>query len=159
MQATEDDTLVPTTAEEPDPLAPLPDQPEDMSDPADDESVGHRSLLDDLEALVSDARTYFDAEIAFQKTRAAFMADSLKRTIIFAIIGAFFAMLATIGLAIGAIIALTPILTAWGATGVVVAVLAVAAFLFVRRSSKAWNGMMDAVRQQEEAREADNVET
>ncbi|KLE35590.1 phage holin family protein [Aurantiacibacter luteus] len=119
-------------------------------------SAGRRSLVEDFEALVSDLRIYFDAEIAFQKTRAAFMADSLKRTIVFATVGAFFAMLATIGLAIGAIIALTPIIGPWAATALVVVVLLVAAGVFLWKASASWSGMMHAVRDDKTEESTDN---
>lgn len=112
---------------------------------AGDPYVPRRSLFEDVEALIDDAKLYFDAELTFQKTRAAFMVDSLKRTLVYGIVAAFFGMLATIGLAIGLIIALSPILTPWGATAVVVGLLLVLALLAVRKASKAWNAMMAAV--------------
>lgn len=111
--------------------------------------MGQRSLLADLEALFSDLKVYYDAEIAFQKTRAAFLVDSLKRTIVFAVVGAFFASLATIGLALGVIIALTPLIGPWLATALVVGVLLAAAAYFLLKASKSWGGMMHAMRDDE----------
>ena len=144
MRNAEDVTTVPRPIEEP-----VPEVQEPVIDESDDsagaEPVGHRSLLDDVGALFEDGKTYWDAEIAFQKTRAAFMADSLKRTIAYGIAGAFFAMLASVGLAIGLIIALSPILTPWGATALVVAVLLLLGFLLLRKSANAWRVMTDAI--------------
>ena len=122
-----------------------PDPGEDANDPAGAEPAGHRSLFADVEALIEDGKTYWDAELSFQKTRAAFMADSLKRTIAYGIAGAFFAMLASVGLSIGAIIALSPILTPWGATALVVAVLLLLGFILLRKSAGAWRVMTDAI--------------
>ena len=107
-------------------------------------------LLDDLEALVEDARTYFDAEMSYQKTRAGFVADRLKKTIAFGVVAAYFAVLATIGLTVGLIIALTPLITAWGATAIVVLALLLAAYLLVRKAGKAWRDIMGAVKSDEE---------
>jgi len=44
-----------------------------------------------------------------------------------------FALLAAIGLTVGLIFALTPLITAWGATAVVIVLLLVGAWLCVRR--------------------------
>ena len=108
--------------------------------------VGRRSLVEDFEALLSDLRTYYDAELSFQKTRAAFMADALKRTIVYGVVGAFFGMLATIGLAIGLIIALTPLVGPWIATAIVVLILVICAGIFLVKASRSWTGMTDAMR-------------
>ena len=126
-------------------------------DPVADPYVQRRSLFDDVEAMIDDAKLYFDAELTFQKTRAAFMVDALKRTLVFGIVGAFFGMLATIGLAIGLIIALAPILTPWGATAVVVGLLLVLAFLALRKASKQWSAMMAAI-EDRGGEDDDNVE-
>ncbi|MXO93275.1 hypothetical protein GRI62_06595 [Erythrobacter arachoides] len=103
-------------------------------------------MLEDFEALFSDARVYYHAELAFQKTRAAFLADSLKRTIIFATAGAFFGMLATIGLAVGLIIALTPIVGAWVATALVVSLILILGGWCLWKATASWRTMMHAIR-------------
>ena len=111
---------------------------------ADDPYVGDsgedaaraRSLLDDLTALIEDGRTYFEAERAFQQTRAAFAFDRLKRMAMLGSAAVLVAFVALIGLVVGLIIALTPHLTAWGATALVVGVLLLAALLCVRAAMK-----------------------
>lgn len=113
--------------------------------PAEPDSAGQRSLFDDFEALLEDARTYFDAELTYQKTRAGFVANRFKKTVAFGVVGAFFAVLATIGLTVGLIIALTPLITAWGATAVVVLGLLLVAYLAVRSAGKAWNELTGAM--------------
>lgn len=106
-----------------------------------------RSLLDDIEALIDDARTYLDAELSYQKTRASFVTDRVKQTIVFAVVAAVLGLLAAIGLVVGLIIALTPLITGWGATAVVVGVLLFIAGLLLRRAGRSWSSAMRVVRE------------
>jgi hypothetical protein len=104
-----------------------------------------RSLRDDVEALIEDGKTYLETELVYQKTRAAFVADRAKGALIFGAAAALLAFLALIGLTVGLIIALTPLLTAWGASALVVGLLLVAAWLAVRAASGRWNRLMQAI--------------
>ena len=92
-----------------------------------------RSLLDDVEALIDDGKTYLEAELAYQKTRAAYVAAGAKHVALLGAEAAVFALLAAMGLTVGLIFALTPLITAWGATAVVVVLLLVGAWLCVRK--------------------------
>jgi hypothetical protein len=130
--------------------AAAPDYPQAEPAPAADQPAGTRSLADDLEAMIEDARTYLDAELSYQKSRAGFVADRLKKTIAFGAVAAFLAVLALIGLTVGLIIALTPLITAWGATAVVVLGILLAAYLLLRKAGQAWNSLMDAMRSEKE---------
>lgn len=130
--------------------APTTAYPQDDPAPAADRPADRRSLADDLEALVDDARTYLDAELSYQKTRAGFVANRLKKTIAFGVVAAYLAVLATIGLTVGLIIALTPLITAWGATAVVVLALLLVAYLAVRKASAAWQSLMGAMKPEED---------
>lgn len=152
MQARDEYSGVdPLHASEATPGAPYP-----QDDPAlaEDDPAGTRSLADDIEALIEDARIYVDAELSYQKTRAGFVADRLKKTIAFGAVAAFLAVLALIGLTVGLIIALTPLITAWGATAVVVLGILLIAYLLVRKAGKAWKSMMGAMKESQEP--ADN---
>ena len=118
--------------------------------PADPSSFGDserdlRSLRDDVEALIEDGKTYLETELVYQKTRAAFVADSAKGAVIYGALAAAFGVLALIGLTVGLIIALTPLLTAWGASALVVGLLLIAAFLAMRAASKRWKRLMQAI--------------
>ena len=104
-----------------------------------------RSLREDVEALIDDGKTYLEAELIYQKTRAAFVADRAKGAVIYGAMAAAFGVLALIGLTVGLIIALTPLLTAWGASALVVGLLLIAAFLAMRAASKRWNRLMQAI--------------
>lgn len=85
------------------------------------------SLLDDVGSLVEDGKTYAEAELAYQKSRLVFAGEHAKRAAILGGLAIVLVVLALVALVIGALLALVPVLGPWGATGVVVAVLAVSA--------------------------------
>ena len=123
-------------------------EPSDDAPPAEgqgDLESEARSLLDDVQALIDDGKTYLEAELGFQRTRAAFVADRAKSTVVFGAIAALLGLLALVGLTVGSIIALTPLLTAWGASALVVAVLLGAAALAARTAGRKWSGLMHAL--------------
>lgn len=91
------------------------------------------SLVDDLSALAEDGKTLFEAEIGFQKTRLAFAANRSKSAVLSGLMAVGFLHLALIALVVGAVIALEPYLTAFGATAVVVGILLFSAFLLLLR--------------------------
>src|SRR5690606_18468749 len=103
----EDDTLAPPSRDE-------GRLPEPEFDPFAEGDELSRSLLDDAEALIADGKTYLEAELEFQKTRAAYVADRAKAAAVYGVVAVLLAFLALIGLVVGLIIALTPLLTAWG---------------------------------------------
>lgn len=100
--------------------------------------VPARSLIDDIEALIDDGRNYVHAELSYQKTRASFVSNRIGKAVGFGVAAAVMGLLAAIGLTVGLIIALTPHLTAWGATALVVGVLLLVAVLLLRRASRNW---------------------
>ncbi len=97
-----------------------------------------RSLFEDIEYLVTDAQTWMDAEMSFQKSRAALVANRLKIIVAAGVVAALLGILALIGLTVGLIIALTPLITAWGATAAVVLLLLLVAWLMIKRAALAW---------------------
>ncbi len=114
-----------------DPYLRPPYEPEPGDPPA-------RSLIDDLEALLDDGRSYVRAELSYQKTRASFVSNRIGKAIGLALAAGVMGLLAAIGLTVGLIIALTPHLTAWGATALVAGVLLLIAVLLMRRASRNW---------------------
>ncbi len=90
-------------------------------------------LMDEVAALIDDGKTYVEAELAFQKSRMSYAADRGKSAALLAFFALSFVHLALVGIVVGLIIALTPKLTALGATGVVVGVLLVGAAFFVSK--------------------------
>lgn len=113
---------------------------------------GELSLADEVEALISDGKTFLEAELSFQKTRLAFVADIAKGAAVFGIIAAAFGALAMVGLTVGLIIALTPILTAWGASAVVVGLIILAALLAARAASNRWKKLISVIQPDHEPR-------
>ncbi len=128
----------------------------DAADSPDPSLSAARGLLEDVEDLLVDAKTYFDAELSYQKTRAGFVGSRLKRTLGFAFVAICVAIFATIGLTVGLIVALTPLITAWGATAVVVGALLLIAFVLVRKAGRAWSEMMDAINEDKEGKDRGN---
>ena len=104
-----------------------------------------RSLRDDVEALIEDGKTYLETELVYQKSRAAFVADRAKGAVIYGAMAAAFGVLALIGLTVGLIIALIPLLTAWGASAFVVGLLLIAALIAMRVASRRWKMLMQAI--------------
>jgi uncharacterized membrane protein YqjE len=122
----------------------------DIPEPSDDAPLTEgddeaRSLLEDVEALIDDGKTYLEAELAFQRTRAAFVADRTKSALMFGVAAALLAFLALIGLSVGSIIALAPVLTAWGASALVVGILLAAATLAALAASRSWKSLMGSL--------------
>jgi hypothetical protein len=107
-----------------------------------DEAAESRSLMDDVEVLIEDGKTYLEAELNFQKTRARFAGDRAKGIALYGLLGLMFAWMALIGLTIGLIFALTPSLGAWGATGVVVAIWLVIAGVAFRAAAGRWRALV-----------------
>ena len=95
-----------------------------------DEAVdaAERSLVDDVRALVDDGRTLLEAELAYQKSRAALAgrtAKSMAGWIALALSLVFFALMA---LVMGLLLILAPLIGGLGATlAVVLALLGAAA--------------------------------
>ncbi|ANU07930.1 phage holin family protein [Paraurantiacibacter namhicola] len=111
-------------------------------DPPDD--YADRSLFEDVEALFIDGKTYLGAEIAFQKSRAAYAAQCTKRGVAYGVIGAVVAFLALIGLTVGLILGLSPLITAWGATAVVVGLWLIVALIAFRAAAKNFGALGEA---------------
>ena len=61
------------------------------------------------------------------------------------VLDTFITVVALIALTVGLIIALRPWLTAWGAAGVVVLMLAILALLSARAASRRWNALIAAI--------------
>jgi hypothetical protein len=124
-------------------LQPGPESPASpnaaASDPAD------RSLADDLRRLSEDARALARAELAYQKSRAAFAGQEAKRIALLGLLAGVLTFFALMALTLGLVLALTPLLTAWGATAAVVGGLLVIAALCALVAFGRWRRMMAAL--------------
>ena len=110
-----------------------------------DEAADERSLIDDVEVLIEDGKTYLEAELNYQKTRALFAGDRAKGVAIYGLAALIFAWMALIGLTIGLIFALTPPLGAWGATAVVVVAWLLIAGFAARAAAVRWRALVGSV--------------
>lgn len=106
-----------------------------------------RSLVDDIEDLLVDARIWLDAEFTYQKSRAGFVAASLKQAIALVVVATVLALLALIGLTVGLIITLAPLLTPLGATAAVVIVLLLVSLLLLRSAAGRWREAAGAIKE------------
>jgi len=96
--------------------------------PAPASPVGITGLVADIRQLASDAKVLAEAELAYQTTRAK-LAGAAARNVAILGVGAFVLAFFALGaLTVGLLLALTPLVTAWGATAIVVGVLLIAAF-------------------------------
>lgn len=105
-------------------------------------NTNERSLSDDLRQLAADARVLAKAEVAYQKSRAAFAGQEARRIAVLGVLAAVLVFFALMALTLGLVLALTPILTAWGATAAVVAALLVVAGICALMASGRWKRMM-----------------
>lgn len=121
-----------------------------LTPPSDDDAQGGSgfgALRDDITALVEDARTYAEAEIAFQKTRASLAGKRGARAVVLLVLAIVLLHIALIALAVGAVIALAPLVTIWGAIAIVVGVMLAGVALLVMRAigdGKALSAMFSA---------------
>lgn len=112
--------------------------PEPHFDPLEgDDTPETSSLIDDVSALFEDGKTYAQAELAFQKSRARFVGDRTKGVVVFAV-GAIAAFhLALIAVTVGLVFALATLIGPWLATlAVTLAYLIVAAILGLKLKSR-----------------------
>lgn len=115
-------------------------------DPAGAQDAGEpASLLDDLGDLMGDAQTWFEAELSYQKLRAAFVGANLKQAAVAGLAAVVLLVVAVMGLTFGLVLALTPLVTAWGATAIVVGVLLLGALWSVSAARRAWGEVLSAI--------------
>lgn len=119
--------------------------------PPGDGDARERSLADDLRQLAEDARALAEAEIAYQKSRAAFAGRGLKGVAIFGALAAVLVFFALMALTLGLVLALTPMLTAWGAAGTVFAGVLIAALLCAGLAASHWKRTSAALSERERA--------
>jgi len=101
-----------------------------QSPPSSDQQEAHeRSLPDEMRQLATDARALAEAELAYQKSRAAFAGNEAKWIAILAVLALFFVFFTLMALIMGTVIALGPILGLWGATAAVTGGLLVAVLI------------------------------
>jgi lysylphosphatidylglycerol synthetase-like protein (DUF2156 family) len=104
--------------------------------PAGEPVPADPSLAEDVSALLEDGRTYLEAELQFQKSRAAFVLDRGKAGAAYGVAAAGLVHLALVALVVGAVLSLETLVGPLAATGIVVAVLAVIAIILALAARK-----------------------
>jgi hypothetical protein len=97
---------------------------------AEEEPSSDESLVRDVRALGDDLRTAIEAEVAFQSARAGYVAGEVRGIALRFAVAALFALIALVALAVGVLIALTPLVGGWLATAIVVGALLAGAAVF-----------------------------
>lgn len=121
------------------PETPLPGAPDSLADEAGSDASlddvlpdAETTLSEDIAALIDSGRTYAKAELAFQKTRASLVGGNAGKAAAALVLALVLLNIALTALAIGAVLALGPLITIWGAIAVVVGALLVGTGLLVR---------------------------
>lgn len=114
---------------------------------ADEVVPEERSLTDDIVALLDDGKTFVEAEVQYQKTRAAFAFDKGRTGAFYGVLAFALLHLALVALVVGAVIALTPMIGAWAATAVVVGALALIGILFALAAKRRFSRLTAAYRE------------
>lgn len=122
-------------------------EPPLLKDEASDAAT--RSLIDDVRQLAEDGRTLLEAELAYQKSRAALAGQTVKGMagwIALALALVFFALMA---LVMGLLLALTPLIGGWLAMVAVVLGLALLAALSGLAAKRKWQAMEQRLQENE----------
>lgn len=102
------------------------------------EVPGETSLGARLAAILREGENLVGAEIAYQKARVGFGWERGKKVVAFLLLAAAFGGLTLVALVVGLLIALAPLLTAWGALAVVGLGLALLSALCFRAAVRAF---------------------
>ncbi|WP_395394779.1 phage holin family protein [Novosphingobium sp. BL-8A] len=98
--------------------------------PSLDLAVEDISFAQDLRLLAEEARTLAQAELAFQKTRAAYVGAEVRKIALFGALAAVFIFFALMAFVFGLVLSLASVIGPWAATAVgTLALLLVAAIL------------------------------
>ncbi|MEJ6009139.1 phage holin family protein [Novosphingobium aquae] len=101
--------------------------------------------MDELKQLGGDARAYAEAEFAFQRVRAGVAAKGLKDVALLGVVAFTVAVFGLGALVIGLLMALAPIVTAWGATAIVAGGLFLIALILVMMAKARWTRTLAAI--------------
>jgi hypothetical protein len=109
------------------------------------EEARQRNLENDLRKLVGDGFAYAKAEAELQKARAIYAAGRLRGIALLGLVAGVLVFFALVALTVGLVIALTPMLTAFGATGAVFGGLLLIAGICVLLALGRWKRMVAAL--------------
>lgn len=99
---------------------------------------GISALVSDIRQLVADGRTLAEAELAYQSSRARLAGSAAKSVAFYGVAAFVLAVFGLVALVVGLLIALAPLVTAWGATAIVAGGLFLLAALCTMRAKRRW---------------------
>lgn len=100
--------------------------------------AAQRSLVEDVRTLVQDGRTLIEAELAYQKSRAALAGSGVRGIATWGALALALAFFALMALVFGLVLALSALIGAWLATVAVVLGLTFVAALCGMAASRRW---------------------
>ncbi|MFM5908518.1 MAG: phage holin family protein [Novosphingobium sp.] len=95
-----------------------------------------------MKQLGGEARAYAEAEMAFQKARAEVAAKGIKDIALLGVVAFTIAVFGLGALVVGLLLALAPLVTAWGAMAIVAGGLFLIALICVLLARSRWNRMV-----------------
>lgn len=102
---------------------------------------GISPLIAELRLLVQDVTGLARSEIAYQTTRARVVSAGLRNIALALLFTLIFVIFALGGLTVGLLLALTPLVSAWAATAIVVGALLLGAALCLAAGLGSWRRM------------------
>lgn len=117
--------------------------------PAADDAVD-RSLLDDVQQLITDGRTLLEAELAYQKSRAAVAGQGAKSVAVWGGLAVVLVCFALMALTFGLVLGLASVIGPWLATLVTVVALLIAAALCGAAAARRWKHVAGQLSQPDE---------
>ena len=100
-----------------------------------------RSLVEDLRQLAQEGRAAAEAEIAYQKSRAAVAGQGMKAIAALGALALVLLVFALMALVFGVVLALAELVGAWAATAIVVLGLILAAGLCAMLAGARWKAL------------------
>lgn len=107
--------------------------------------AAQRSLVEDIKDLASDGRTFLEAELAYQKSRAAVAGAGAKGIAGWASLALALVFFALMALVLGVLLGIAEFIGIWAATGVTVLLVLSAAGLAGLAANRRWQRMRAAL--------------
>lgn len=107
--------------------------------------AAERSLVEDIKDLASDGRTFLEAELAYQKSRAAVAGAGAKGIAGWASLALALVFFALMALVLGVLLGIAEFIGIWAATGVTVLLVLSAAGLAGLAANRRWQRMRAAL--------------
>lgn len=103
--------------------------------------AAERSLVEDVRQLVTDGRTLLEAELAYQKSRAAVAGQGAKGIAGWGALALALVFFALMALVLGVLLGLSSVFGPWIATAIAVVATIVAAGLAAMAAARRWKRM------------------